>query len=343
MRRVYLARLQLLQIALGSSPLLSGQTANSVFTVKVPAISNPYLAGMPRGTKARVGDSAPQESPAMVEASLNHAVSVTFAASGAVQHLPANPSEFDPPNGSTQTSHQGGAEHGISDISAPINSLIGVFLDDNRPDRTRAPKPLKRGAAPELKQVFYIGTKRKVAVPKGATRLFLGVMDGFEWNNNQGSFSVDVTIERTDVSSNMFSVDSKITFAEWACLPDRSQCTPDHAVVQEQGQVQFHIILPAQLEWGASIPAAPRATVTVRGATGTVCLDSQSRSTSSCNGPRGNGPNAGPDFLALDAAVGALISKTVGDRTYFSVNDRSGPDFQKHEGYFEFDVTTVDH
>jgi hypothetical protein len=340
MRRVWLSGLQLLLMALWSSPLLSGQTANPVFTVNVPATANPYLAGMPRGTKARVGDSAPEESPVLVQVSLDHAISVTFAASGAVEHGPFNPPQFDPPAGSMATRHQGGPEHGIADLTAPIDSLLGVFLDDNRPDRTRAPKPLKRGASPELKQVFFIGARRKVAVPKGATRLFLGVMDSFEWNNNHGAFSVIVTIERTDVSSNMFSVDSRITFAEWACLPDRSQCTPDHAVVQEQGPGQYHIILPAQSEWGASIPAQPSATVTVHGATGTVCLDAQSRSTSSCNGPQGNGSQAGAGYLAPDRAVGALVSKTTGDRTYFSVNDRSGDAFQKHEGYFEFDVTT---
>ena len=36
--------------------------------------------------------------------------------------------------------------------------------------------------------------------------------------------------------------------------------------------------------------------------------------------------------------IGALVSKTIGGRTYFSVNDRTGIAFQKHEGYFEFDA-----
>jgi hypothetical protein len=78
--------------------------------------------------------------------------------------------------------------------------------------------------------------------------------------------------------------------------------------------------------------------VTVHGSTGTVCLDSQSRSTSSCNGPQGRGKRAGEGFLAPDNGAGALISKTTGSHAYFSVNDRSGAGFQKHEGYFEFDV-----
>ena len=183
---------------------VSGQPPDTVLTVRVPATSNPYLAGMPKGTVARVGDSVPEQSPALVELSLDHAVAFTFQSSGLVAHGPFGPSEFDPPNGSIMTSHQEGAEHGISDVTAPMNSLLGVFLGDELPDKTRPPKPLKFGSivnspliVAELKQVFFIGTgvtkkgaSRRYLVPKGATRLFLGVMDGFEWNNNRGSFTV---------------------------------------------------------------------------------------------------------------------------------------------------------
>ena len=47
---------------------------------------------------------------------------------------------------------------------------------------------------------------------------------------------------------------------------------------------------------------------------------------------------AGEGFLNPVKAAGALIGKTTGNRAYFSVNGRSGADFQKHQGYFEFDV-----
>jgi hypothetical protein len=338
--------------ALAAAPLFA-QAPGSQAIVKVPATANPYLAGMPRGTKARMGDRAPEQSPVLVELTLVNAVSVTFSATGAANHTPAMGNQFDPPDGGQDASHQGGAEHGIADLVAPIDSVVGVFLDDERPDRTRAPKGLNfRSAgkdltlAPQLKQVFYIGSgsvrkrgNRKFLVPKGATRLFLGMMDGFEWNNNTGSFQVAVSIERTDVSSSMYSVDSRISFADWACLPDRSQCTPDRPVVKETASGRYHVVLPAHLEWGASIPTPPGASASAGNATGTVCLDSQSRSTSSCNGTGGEGTRAGLGYLAPDKPVGALISKVTGDRTYFSVNDRAGAAFQSHEGFFEFDVT----
>lgn len=331
----------------------SGETLTSV-TLRVPATSNPYLAGMPGGTRSTAGDRAPEQSPVLVGRSLRDAIEVSFAASGGVQNHPYDPPRYDPPDGSTATNHR--AEHGISEVTAPIDSLIGVFLNDDRPDGSPAPQPLDFHAigwhfvslSPQLKQVFFIGdgttgarvagtnkkarVARRFVVPRGATRLFLATMDEYEWNNNTGFFDVAVTIKRT-------TVDSSISFAKWACLSNRTLCTPEREIVEPRGPNQYHIVLPAQLEWGASIPNSEGATVTVHGAAGIVCLDSQSRGTGGCNGPQGNGRRAGEDFLAPDEGAGALVSKTVGGRTYFSVNDRDGVAFQNHEGYFEFDVT----
>jgi hypothetical protein len=56
--------------------------------------------------------------------------------------------------------------------------------------------------APGLEQPFFIGdrstgrgtgTAQQFIVPAGSTRLFLGVVDGSEWSNNVGSFSVTVS------------------------------------------------------------------------------------------------------------------------------------------------------
>ena len=335
-----------------------GET-RSVLKIRVPATSCPYLAGLPAGTYTIYGDRAPQQSPVLVELPRGNAAYVSFYASGDVQHHPFRPPRYDSPIGSLPVSHI--AEHGISQIGAPIDSLIGVFLDDNRPDQSPAPPPMNFGAVnfvllePQLKQVFLIGTghvkarvdgsskksdvSRRYHVPRGATRLFLAVMDGYEWNNNEGYFDVTVTTQRTDASSSAFSVDSNATFAKWACLPDRRQCTPDQAVVEEKVPRQYHVILPAQLEWGVSIPAPTGAAVVVERVSGTVCLDSPSPGTNPCNGPNGSGERAGPEFLAPGKTVGELVSKTVGDKTYFSVNGRSGSAFQVYQGYFEFDVT----
>jgi hypothetical protein len=97
----------------------------------------------------------------------------------------------------------------LSDIVAPFNAVLGVFLGPARPDNSVAPARLDfsprqsrdyRVLAPALQQVFFIGsgllsnsTPRRVCVPAGATRLFLGVMDSCCWNDNTGEFKVTVS------------------------------------------------------------------------------------------------------------------------------------------------------
>jgi hypothetical protein len=230
-----------------------------------------------------------------------------------------------------------------------MDALMGVFLSDERPNRSRAPRSLDyrvnpsdtSSSSPQLKQVFFIGdgktssgALRRYLVPAKATRLYLGVMDGYEWNNNSGSFTVTVAIERDRVDSAMFAVDSSIVFSKWACLPDRAHCTPDRPIAEEKGPGQFHVILPASSEWSISVPDA-EGTATIHAAEGTVCL-----SPDACVGPQGLGSAAGPGFLAPDKPVGALISKVINGRAYFSVNHRRGAPFRDHEGYFRFDVRT---
>lgn len=325
-----------------------GQKSDTL-TVNVPATANPYLAGMPNGTKAREGDKAPQQSPVLVERTLSHAVAITFTAVGAVEHTPACPPYCSGPNGANLGRHRGGAEHGISDIIAPMDALVGVFLDDGRPDRSKAPPgldfrsfraDLATVSPPQLKQIFLIGngrtsrgTPRRYLVPAKATRLYLGTMDGYEWNNNSGSFTVTVTIERDQVGTSMFAVDTSVSFAKWACLPDRPRCTPDRPVAEEKSPGEFHVIIPASSEWSISVPV-PQGSGMIHAATGVVCL-----STDRCGGPQGVGGAAGVGFLAPDQPAGALISKVIEGRIYFSVNHRVGVPFRDHEGYFEFDVS----
>jgi hypothetical protein len=116
------------------------------------------------------------------------------------------------PQGTNTTS---GTEHGISNIITPINSLNGVFLDNNpaddaadsnystTPTGTDYTSQTARDyttLSPTLAQSFYIGTgetstgtQQTIVVPKNATRLFLGTMDGHEWANNVGGFNATIT------------------------------------------------------------------------------------------------------------------------------------------------------
>jgi hypothetical protein len=173
----------------------------------VPGTADPWLAGMPDGATASYGDVAPAQSPVLVSGlTLTPGETLTFSVSGSVNNSPG-PSGLGP-DGSGFYGHGPGAENGISNIVAPLNSLLGVFLDDTQPDLTPAPGTLDfstgsgldfSSLSPALKQVFFIGdgltsssAVQQFVVPVGATRLFLGTMDGYGWYNNDGSFSVTV-------------------------------------------------------------------------------------------------------------------------------------------------------
>ena len=138
---------------------------------------------------------------------------IAWVARGIVDNTPNLPATGSPDGGGF-FSHASGAENGLSDVVAPLNSLIGVFLTDATPDISPAPAALDFSTigtdysllSPELKQVFFMGDGvdsqgdiQCVVVPAGATRLFLGTMDGFGWYNNSGSFDVTLSIKPNPV------------------------------------------------------------------------------------------------------------------------------------------------
>lgn len=142
-----------------------------------------------------------------------------------------------------------------------------------------------------------------------------GAWAGFTASTGEG-------FENHDILSWSFtrgnSVSSSISYLKTACLPDRNLCTPEQATVQQTGPGKFHIILPGNLEWGASIPNSGARPVTIANARGSVCQDVAARGAEGCAGP------------------GALMQRTVDGRTSFSVSVRGDP--RDAEGYLEFDA-----
>ncbi|MFM6346029.1 MAG: hypothetical protein ACKPFK_12900, partial [Dolichospermum sp.] len=186
---------------------------NELLNIQVAGDSNPWLAGMPNGSTA-YNDIAPDQSPVIVsELSLVAGSVLSFTVTGSVNNDP-----FDSgltPDGGTFVSHSLTEENGIGQITAPINSLVAIFLDNNQPNLTSTNNNsldfsdfgnVANGInyttlLPELKQVFFIGdglndqgVRQSIIVPNGATRLFLGTMDGYGWYNNFGSFDVSVNL-----------------------------------------------------------------------------------------------------------------------------------------------------
>jgi Flp pilus assembly protein TadG len=206
----------------------------SAQTFDVSAQGDPWLAGMPAGSLASYNDYAGtdpdsslswkrKQSPKQLTIPVTPGSYITFGSiDGDAAHGPTL-GHYDP-EGETDNifthgadSPGGGtpaAENGISDVKMPIGAFMGVFLDDNRPDSTAAPAGRRDYSSwssrqqeyyddIKAKQPFYIGDGmtgngtgkvQKFKVPPGVTRLFVGMMDGHEWSNNVGSFTVTTTV-----------------------------------------------------------------------------------------------------------------------------------------------------
>lgn len=95
--------------------------------------------------------------------------------------------------------HQQYIDLGISPVlNTPLNALVGVFLTDAAPVALSAPAPLDYNTSdmtsPILQQTFVIGSNlENINIPAGATRLFFGLNNGYEWTNNVGELSVTVS------------------------------------------------------------------------------------------------------------------------------------------------------
>ena len=89
-------------------------------------------------------------------------------------------------------------DFGVSILDlADLNLLVGVFTDAAGPTLGGAPSRLSVGVddmtMPLVNQSFAIGAGLlDIMVPVGATRLYLGLQDGYEWTNNAGSVRVVV-------------------------------------------------------------------------------------------------------------------------------------------------------
>lgn len=186
------------------------QTGTLLAITAVPGTSDLWLAGMPNGTTASL-DVAPAQSPKLVtEIAVVPGAAYSFSATGLVRNGP-NPTVFVGPDGDFVIPHEFGVENGIAVLTAPLNSLIGVFLGAFQPNLSVAPAGLDFTTtasrnyltlAPALKQPFFIGNGltstaavQTITAPAGATRLFLGTQDGSGWYNNEGSFQVAVAPE----------------------------------------------------------------------------------------------------------------------------------------------------
>jgi len=171
-------------------------------TVQVPAITSIFLAGQPNG-KVLGQDTAPLNLPVEAGIGLIPLKELQFTAAGSVK----NPSELNAlgPDGNINNLLCNGGGTGLSGITAREAGLVGVFLG---PDAPKLPQPpdlsFAGGVAqlnqlqPLLQQLFYIGVgtannlPKRIAIPNGATRLFLASLECGNVSARTGQFSVTV-------------------------------------------------------------------------------------------------------------------------------------------------------
>lgn len=179
--------------------------------LSVPGRANPYLAGMPAGTSisynfAARPDRAGSESPVQLVPEkpdcLKEGESITFNISGRISHGGSQATNADGKQNDVKF-HQKNGILGKSSIRAPLNSMVGVFLGDGVPNGSPATMDFLSASSrdyakltPGVGQIFFIGDGKRsngalqeIVVPVGAKRLFLGIMDGYEWSNNSGELS----------------------------------------------------------------------------------------------------------------------------------------------------------
>jgi Flp pilus assembly protein TadG len=208
-------------------------TPGASVNMNVLATSNPFLAGQPAGVSASNGnphsdpdwtanspnppsnlggvhiEASPPQVPTNIP--ITPGASMTFdGINGGATNDYTDPARYtaDGNLGEPGATNTVGDEHGIANMKAPINSLVGLYLDNTVPGSSTAPADLDFSTdasrnfttlSPKLNQLFFIGDGRdnngnvqQFVVPTGAKRLFIGTWDDYEWNNNIGSFSLTV-------------------------------------------------------------------------------------------------------------------------------------------------------
>lgn len=214
-----------------------GSASATTFSLTVNGTDAIYLAGRTDVTIPNLGSSNPsfpllrhgfvagdflkETFPQSIAASNGQEFS--FFASGCVNYYNGlgcqnNTNGFGP-DGNGLSGSNTNSLGGISAFKGPQGPLVGVFLNNSIP-LNGAPAALDftpggigsafASLAPSLGQVFFIGDGltgtgsgaiQKFLAPTGATRLFLGIADGFgfaggpgAYDDNDGKFQVRVTV-----------------------------------------------------------------------------------------------------------------------------------------------------
>jgi len=195
--------------------------------VTIPSTASLYLAGMPAGSSASGGDNTTNAAAYQVPTiTVTPGTWITFTSlSGSTCVSPGGTPSSGPAGLSSYPCYCGQSwdndpdspttENGIADALIDDGATTGLFLGSTAPNGTSAPTSVVNWTQSSqnnlssytnltTKQPFLIGTGsttgssptvKQFLVPPGATRLFLGIWDGYEYNNNTGSLTGTVTVQ----------------------------------------------------------------------------------------------------------------------------------------------------
>ncbi|OHB63742.1 MAG: hypothetical protein A2168_05195 [Planctomycetes bacterium RBG_13_50_24] len=187
--------------------MATSQVSGSVTTVTINVSGKacPYFAGQTFGSIPNTGDLwfdidllDPGTMPPWIDVT---GICGTISSITAVGEWGHGPGILSGPDGYAgfDLTHQTYIDLGISPVlNTPLNALMGVFLTDAAPVAFSAPASLTYGVSdmtnPLLQQTFVIGSNlENITIPAGATRLYFGLNNGYEWTNNVGELSVTIS------------------------------------------------------------------------------------------------------------------------------------------------------
>ena len=188
--------------AMGGNDVAITRTAiaagGEVVTHSVDARSNPWYSGM---AAPPVGSGQP---PRKMVLTVYPGQILRLVSTGGVQDS-APEAAMGPDGDLAKMSTHALTRNGMSNITAPETSVIAAFLGPDAPNLTAAPPNLNFSTAaardyvsisPQLKQIFFTGNGQRsngdyqtIVVPLGATRCFVGVMEGSGYDSNLGGYT----------------------------------------------------------------------------------------------------------------------------------------------------------
>ena len=169
----------LLIAAVSALTLMGGAAGAATTNLFVPGTADPVLAGAPAG--ASVTYSSPGYYAA-VGSNMNESP-VSFAVTGGEKLTFSNVTDEGAGNCSGCTSvgppislapfTASGFTPLVTNFTLPINGLVGLF-------NTTSP-------------TLFSVSNGTIFAPTGATELYLGTVDGWQWNNNVGGYNLSIT------------------------------------------------------------------------------------------------------------------------------------------------------